>query len=632
MRHKCKSLKKKSKQAGITLIALVVTVVLLLVLAGVSIGLVLDNNGLITRAINAKESSTVGKEKDFIGIATAAAMLEKDTQKLNEDIILKELENLAGNGNVEVERDSDVIIVKYKETGNIYEISDNGDYEKYEKYVDETPGILDGEGTELNPYKIESIEDLLAFSIMTRGGNDTLDLVSNDFSGEYVILCRKLDFKKDDSYNDPNTKIFNDILGYSSEDITLKEILTNGNGFISTGTFSGEFDGNNKDIKNIYINMNDTTNTSFITKMNKGKIKNLTLTGKINGDKTTVSGKYIGGIVGNSVNSEIDNCISEVSMNIATKQSGIGGISGNTNSSTILNCKNRGLIYAPLGESIGGITSSASYSKIKRCMNESIGEITGKKWVAGIAGWNSNTSSIEECGNYAKITGEYAVAGIVGSANSTSTIDASLNKGEIIGQARVGGLVGYIWQESGLPDMVTNSYNAGSISSNEIAGGITGMASDNGIVNCYNIGAVMGKDYATGGIIGSFVWGSDYTRTGRVVNCYSYATVNNPNDPNNISGVIGKYQSGTVKNSYFLNSNKDVYMFEDFHVVNNSANTMEITALLYRTNMQEKEIYSKDFIKNVLSWGEFVSKEDVVTNKGNVWNITGREHPTLYWE
>ncbi len=59
MRHKCKNLKRRSKQAGITLVALVVTVVILLILAGISIYLVLDNNGIIAKADEARDKSAI---------------------------------------------------------------------------------------------------------------------------------------------------------------------------------------------------------------------------------------------------------------------------------------------------------------------------------------------------------------------------------------------------------------------------------------------------------------------------------------------------------------------------------------------------------------------------------------------
>lgn len=53
------SLKRK---AGITLIALVVTIIVLIILAGVSIGLVLGNNGIVTKAKLAKQNSDKAQE------------------------------------------------------------------------------------------------------------------------------------------------------------------------------------------------------------------------------------------------------------------------------------------------------------------------------------------------------------------------------------------------------------------------------------------------------------------------------------------------------------------------------------------------------------------------------------------
>ena len=55
---KLKETKEESRmlknKAGITLIALVVTIVVLLILAGVSISLILDNNGIIKKSKDAR--------------------------------------------------------------------------------------------------------------------------------------------------------------------------------------------------------------------------------------------------------------------------------------------------------------------------------------------------------------------------------------------------------------------------------------------------------------------------------------------------------------------------------------------------------------------------------------------------
>ena len=59
---------KNKQEKGITLIALVVTIVVLLILAGVSISLVLNNNGVISKAKDAKNQyaeAQTNEEKHF---------------------------------------------------------------------------------------------------------------------------------------------------------------------------------------------------------------------------------------------------------------------------------------------------------------------------------------------------------------------------------------------------------------------------------------------------------------------------------------------------------------------------------------------------------------------------------------
>ena len=56
-KSKCQKNMNYLKNTGITLVALVVTIVVLLILAGVSINLVLGENGLITKAQEAKQKS-----------------------------------------------------------------------------------------------------------------------------------------------------------------------------------------------------------------------------------------------------------------------------------------------------------------------------------------------------------------------------------------------------------------------------------------------------------------------------------------------------------------------------------------------------------------------------------------------
>ena len=67
--------KLKSKK-GITLVALVVTIVVLLILAGVSINLVLGNNGIIAKAKEVQRKSAEATQNDLIGMNELAQQLE----------------------------------------------------------------------------------------------------------------------------------------------------------------------------------------------------------------------------------------------------------------------------------------------------------------------------------------------------------------------------------------------------------------------------------------------------------------------------------------------------------------------------------------------------------------------------
>ena len=64
------------KNKGITLVALVVTIVVLLILAGVSINLVLGNNGIIAKAKDAETKSAEARENDLKGMNSLIDQME----------------------------------------------------------------------------------------------------------------------------------------------------------------------------------------------------------------------------------------------------------------------------------------------------------------------------------------------------------------------------------------------------------------------------------------------------------------------------------------------------------------------------------------------------------------------------
>ena len=63
-------------QKGITLVALVITIIVLLILAGVSISLVVGNNGVLTRASSAVETNRRAEAEQDIKMAVASCYTE----------------------------------------------------------------------------------------------------------------------------------------------------------------------------------------------------------------------------------------------------------------------------------------------------------------------------------------------------------------------------------------------------------------------------------------------------------------------------------------------------------------------------------------------------------------------------
>ena len=88
-------------QNGITLIALVVTIIVLLILAGISISMLTGQNGILNRAIEAKEKTQVANEKETVNMAAMEALTEgKGT--VTKEILTKTMKSYLGKNDIEL--------------------------------------------------------------------------------------------------------------------------------------------------------------------------------------------------------------------------------------------------------------------------------------------------------------------------------------------------------------------------------------------------------------------------------------------------------------------------------------------------------------------------------------------------
>lgn len=77
---------------GITLISLVVTIIILLILAGISIGMLSGDNGILGQAGNAKTQTDIAVEKEIIDLAVVHAMGKSKYGDIDETSFTNELE------------------------------------------------------------------------------------------------------------------------------------------------------------------------------------------------------------------------------------------------------------------------------------------------------------------------------------------------------------------------------------------------------------------------------------------------------------------------------------------------------------------------------------------------------------
>ena len=335
------------KEKGITMIALIVTIIVLLILAGITIATITSDNGIIRNANDAKEQTEIGNEKEVVDRAVIQAMGKNKRGNLVEDELQEELNRITGDGKTETNDVGEEFEVGFIESKRYYTVDKEGNVTGPQEIVeDKSPGDITKDkngnslaGDENEPYEIWCIEDLVAFSIMTNGGDDKLNLASNNFDGEYVILGRTLNFNSVYSYNDYMTNKFGDInTDGVVEDLKTELTKTEDSciGFKPINNFEGNFDGKENEIQNIYINTEEKA--ALILKAKS--IKNIGITGNITSTGSSAAGICYSVTI-------VENCWNKANI-IAEGGAGItGSAAGVCNYSlTIKNCYNIGKVVS----------------------------------------------------------------------------------------------------------------------------------------------------------------------------------------------------------------------------------------------------------------------------------------------
>ena len=453
----------KNEKNGISLIVLVITIIVMIILAS-SVILSLSSSGLINKANLVQESTEMANEKQIIQIASANAMMLNNEAKLTVEDLQAAMDKYVAQDAVMVINNGGTIAVKFNETNRWYDVDTTGKIlGTIEVELDKEGGVLDGTGTQVDPFVIMSIDDLIYFAKNV-----------NTYNNKYVAIGTTLDFNSDLSYVNKNTTEYDEFLGGDGTK-GLKEQLTQGLGF-KPMSYTGTFDGRNNEIKNLKV---EVEGNAGLFASASGTIKNINVYGYIISKNNVAGGiigynwgkayiencsfsgtvkslmKSVGGIIGDigEAITNIYNCSTK--GEVISEVSSAGGIVGKTSHVTTLRidgCVNNAKVYGGADGS-GGCIGFASQENIKIKNSSNFGEVTllrgpSHDGVGGIAG--RGDAVIENCYNTGILKSVYAVDGFFRGAggilgNGKSTINNSVYYGKIAIEGtkqNIGGIIG----------------------------------------------------------------------------------------------------------------------------------------------------------------------------------------------
>ena len=239
---------KMRKKSGITLISLVVTIIILLILAGITIATITSDNGIIKNANDAKEQTKIAEEKEILECATIIAMGKDKYGNIESENLNTELKNLGAMNYVVGEKIDNAIPVIFEDKrkyfvdseGNIIEAAKipegleigtqvsytpSGVYTWQAEYASSDLAIVDEDGNYSTENNIELDSSTSDFKITT-----WIVFKINEITGEIQLVplnptIGKVRLQGAQGYNN-GVMLLNEACSnlYSSSEITARSI------------------------------------------------------------------------------------------------------------------------------------------------------------------------------------------------------------------------------------------------------------------------------------------------------------------------------------------------------------------------------------------------------------------------
>ncbi len=182
------------ERKGITLIALVITIIVLLILAGVSIAMLTGQNGILTQAQNAKTTSEYKSAEEKVKLAIMAARSQSETGTLDADKLIAEIAN--NYGGTASKTDNGFPVNATVDGKNFYIDQDGNEGETQDRtglkvgdYINYKPDTEEGKTYSLlgaqNGYSNQTIaKETLNWRILKIKADGSIDIISDPTSNE----------------------------------------------------------------------------------------------------------------------------------------------------------------------------------------------------------------------------------------------------------------------------------------------------------------------------------------------------------------------------------------------------------------------------------------------------------------
>ena len=290
--------------------------------------------------------------------------------------------------------------------------------------------LLDGEGTEENPYKIYTLDDLItALAIMESSHTDYFELCND------IVINDISDF---DAWGEKTDELTVLPYGYASND------SFNGNGHSLTGLYGSQlFDVVNNsaiydlNINSAYINSR-AQGVLFNNAYGTTNIRHCSVTGKTVFNN---SGMMYGGIGGSTDETTIiENCINAANIKVISSNGDayVGGIL--SNGSGIANCVNSGDISIENrsdNAGIGVVCGIGNADNVFGCINSGNISVNGFEDV-GCAGISSKAKTLKYCTNSGDISVSGGIATAGGIVIDGTDVTDCINVGDIPAAGKYG--------------------------------------------------------------------------------------------------------------------------------------------------------------------------------------------------